>query len=205
MSNDLAVASQINDDDDLVSVSELFARADPAPTAATAPATPAAGTHKRQVSEAVPRDERLTGLRQPPRRRCNHRLWGVPRRPRGQIQALAQALAQPMTRARAAGPGSPNGAIEVQLQSMQCKRCLRIARIAQLVTPVTVIHLTARAQSRVATLHLIVHELIAFLVVSVAIAGTGVRLALRSGVTLPQVTAKIDPPESSRATTTETR
>jgi hypothetical protein len=47
-----------NDDDDLVSISELFARADPAPTAATATATPAAGTHKRQISEAVPRDER---------------------------------------------------------------------------------------------------------------------------------------------------
>jgi hypothetical protein len=47
-----------NDDDDLVSVSDLFARADPAPTAATATAIPAAGTHKRQISEAVPRDER---------------------------------------------------------------------------------------------------------------------------------------------------
>ena len=34
-------------DDDLVSVSELFARADPAPTAATTPATPSVGTHKR--------------------------------------------------------------------------------------------------------------------------------------------------------------
>ena len=44
----------ISDDDDLVSVNELFARADPAPTAATATATPAAGTHKRQISEAVP-------------------------------------------------------------------------------------------------------------------------------------------------------
>jgi hypothetical protein len=42
-----------------VYVSELFARADPAPTAATATATPAGGTHKRQISGVVPRDERL--------------------------------------------------------------------------------------------------------------------------------------------------
>src|SRR5271163_912274 len=48
-----------NDDDDLVAVSELFARVDPAPTAVTATAIPAASTHKRQISEAVPRDERL--------------------------------------------------------------------------------------------------------------------------------------------------
>jgi hypothetical protein len=47
-----------DDDDDLVSISELFAKADPTPTAATATATSAAGTHKRQISEAVPRDER---------------------------------------------------------------------------------------------------------------------------------------------------
>jgi len=47
-----------NDDDDLVTVSELFARVDPAPTAITPTAIPAAGTHKRQISEAVPRDER---------------------------------------------------------------------------------------------------------------------------------------------------
>jgi hypothetical protein len=40
-------------------VSKLFARADPAPTAATATATAAAGTHKRQISEAVPREEPL--------------------------------------------------------------------------------------------------------------------------------------------------
>jgi hypothetical protein len=48
-----------NDDDDLVAVSELFARVDPAPTAVTATAIPAASTYKRQISEAVPRDERL--------------------------------------------------------------------------------------------------------------------------------------------------
>jgi hypothetical protein len=48
-----------DDDDDLVSVSELFARADPDPTTATA--TPAAGTHKRQISEAIPREERPNG------------------------------------------------------------------------------------------------------------------------------------------------
>jgi hypothetical protein len=39
-------------------MSELFARADPAPTTATATAIPAAGIYKRQVSEAVPWDER---------------------------------------------------------------------------------------------------------------------------------------------------
>ena len=44
-----------------MSVSELFAGADPIPTTATATAIPAAGTHKRQISEAAPRDERLNG------------------------------------------------------------------------------------------------------------------------------------------------
>ena len=38
-----------NSDDDLVSVNELFAKADPAPTTATATAIPAVGTHKRQI------------------------------------------------------------------------------------------------------------------------------------------------------------
>jgi hypothetical protein len=55
------IISNDDDDNDLVSISELFelfARADLAPTAATATATSAAGTHKRQISEAVPRDER---------------------------------------------------------------------------------------------------------------------------------------------------
>ena len=45
-----------DDDDDLVSVRELFVRVEPAPAAATT--TSAAGTHKRQISEAVPQDER---------------------------------------------------------------------------------------------------------------------------------------------------
>jgi hypothetical protein len=95
----------------------------------------------------------------------------LPRRPRGQIQALA--LAQPMTPARVAGPGSPNGVIEVGCVSiafLEMDELLRIARIAQSVTPVTVIHSTASAPSRVATLHPIVHKLLAFLVVPVAIA-----------------------------------
>ena len=48
--------SPFDDDDDLVSVRELFARVEPGPAAATT--TSAAGTHKRQISEAVPRDER---------------------------------------------------------------------------------------------------------------------------------------------------
>lgn len=38
-----------NSDDDLVSVNELFAKADPAPTTATATAIPAVGTPKRQI------------------------------------------------------------------------------------------------------------------------------------------------------------
>jgi hypothetical protein len=38
-----------NSDDDLVSVNELFTKADPALTTATATAIPAAGTHKRQI------------------------------------------------------------------------------------------------------------------------------------------------------------
>jgi hypothetical protein len=54
----LVITSYDDDDDDLISVRKLFARADPAPTETT---TAAAGTHKRQISEAVPRDERLNG------------------------------------------------------------------------------------------------------------------------------------------------
>ena len=38
-----------------MSVSELFVRVEPGPAAATT--TSAAGTHKRQISEAVPQDE----------------------------------------------------------------------------------------------------------------------------------------------------
>jgi hypothetical protein len=38
-----------DDDDDLVSVNELFARADPDPAPTAATATPAACTHKRQI------------------------------------------------------------------------------------------------------------------------------------------------------------
>ena len=52
------ISPLIDDDDDLVSVSELFARVDPAPTTATATTISAAGTHKRQISEAIPQDER---------------------------------------------------------------------------------------------------------------------------------------------------
>jgi len=50
-----------DDDDDLVSVSELFARANPDPAATAATAAPAASTHKRQISEAIPREERPNG------------------------------------------------------------------------------------------------------------------------------------------------
>jgi hypothetical protein len=57
--------SNDDDDDDLVSVSELFARADPHPAPTAATATPAAGTHKWQISEAVPREERPNGPETP--------------------------------------------------------------------------------------------------------------------------------------------
>src|SRR5271163_4194314 len=73
-----------------------------------------------------------------------------------------------MIPARVAGPGSLNGVTEVGCLSiafLEMDELLRIARIAQSVTPVTVIHSTASAQSRVATPHLIVHELLAFLMV----------------------------------------
>ena len=55
------IISNANDDDDLVSVREFFAREDPdlAPTAATTTTT--AGTHKRQISEAISREERSNG------------------------------------------------------------------------------------------------------------------------------------------------
>ena len=56
------------------------------------------------------------GLRLPPRRRRNKRLRGAPRRPRRPRRQI-QALAQPITLARVAGPGNPNGVIEMQLQS----------------------------------------------------------------------------------------
>jgi hypothetical protein len=73
--NSPLIISNDANDDDLVYVSELFARADPAPTAATATATPAAGTHRRQISEAVPRDERLnrpkTTLTAPPQQQAS--------------------------------------------------------------------------------------------------------------------------------------
>ena len=75
-----------NDDNDLVSVSELLARADPTPTTATATAVPAADTYKRQISDAVPRDEHLNGpettpVAAPPQQKAS----GIPRRPRGHI------------------------------------------------------------------------------------------------------------------------
>src|SRR5271170_7086434 len=85
-----------------------------------------------------------------------------------------------------AGPRSQNGSIEVQLQS----NCLRIARI---VTPVIAIHSTASAQSRVATLHLIVHELLAFLAVPVMPAPHGIGdrgASVRSAHRTPQRSAR---------------
>ena len=79
----------ISNDDDLVAVSELFARADPAPAAVAATAIPAAGTHN--LGDCALGMSAQIGLRLPPRRRRNKRLRGVPRRPRRQIQAQALA------------------------------------------------------------------------------------------------------------------
>jgi len=84
------------------------------PTAVTATAIPAAGTHKRQISEAVPWDERPNRPETTPAAPPQQQASGVPRRPRGQIQAQAQA--QLITPARVTGPRSLNGVIEVQLQ-----------------------------------------------------------------------------------------
>jgi hypothetical protein len=50
-----------DDDDDLVSVREFFAREDPDPTSTAVTTTSAAGTHKRQISEAISREERSNG------------------------------------------------------------------------------------------------------------------------------------------------
>ena len=78
-----------------------------------------------------------------------------------------------MTSVRVVGLGSPNSVTEVgclPIAFLEMDELLRIARIAQSVTLLTVIHSTASAQSRVATLHLIVYELLAFLVVPVAVA-----------------------------------
>jgi hypothetical protein len=64
-------------------------------------------------------------------------------------------------------------------------KLLRIGRIAQSVTPVTVTHLTGSDRSRVTTLHLIVHELLALLVAIAMPApqsvGAGVGVAHRNG------------------------
>jgi hypothetical protein len=96
---------------------ELFARADPALTTATATAIPAAGTHKRQISEAVPRDERPNGPETTPAAPRQQEASGGSQGAQGADIGQAQALAQPITPARVAGPGSLNGVIEIQLQS----------------------------------------------------------------------------------------
>ena len=149
---------------DLVSVSELFARADPNPAATAATATPAAGTHKRQISEAVPREERPNGPETTLAAPQQQASGGCPGSPGGRYKRRHKRCATNDT-ARVAGPGSPNGIIEVGCLSiafLKIDELLRIARIGQLVMPMMVIHSIASAQSQVATLHLIVHELLAF-------------------------------------------
>jgi hypothetical protein len=98
-------------------MSELFARADSAPTTATATAIPATGTHERQISEAVPRDERPNGPETTPAAPPQQEASGVFQEAQGADIGAAQALAQPITPATVAGPGSLNGVIEIQLQS----------------------------------------------------------------------------------------
>jgi hypothetical protein len=101
---------------DLVSLSELFARADLDPAATAATATPAAGTHKRQISEVVPQEERPNGPETTPRGAATIGFGGVPKRPRGQIQVQAQTqtqtLAQSTTPTRVAEPANPNDTLE---------------------------------------------------------------------------------------------
>ena len=71
-----------------MSVSELFARADPTPTAATITAMPSAGSYKRQISEAVPREERLNGPETIPAA-PQQQASGVSRRPKGQDTGIS--------------------------------------------------------------------------------------------------------------------
>jgi len=68
-----------DDDDDLVSLSELFATEDPDPALTAPTATPA---HKRQISEAVPREERPNGPETTPAA-PQQQASGGSRRPRG--------------------------------------------------------------------------------------------------------------------------
>jgi len=65
----------------------------------------------------MPRDERPNRPETTSAALPQQETSGVPRKPRRQIQALALALAQPITLARVEGPGSPNGVIEMKLQS----------------------------------------------------------------------------------------
>ena len=83
------IISNDDEDDNLVPVSELFARADPDPTQMAATATSVAGTHKRQISEAVPREKRPNGPETNPRGAATAGFGGFPGGPEGQIQALA--------------------------------------------------------------------------------------------------------------------
>jgi hypothetical protein len=89
------------------------------PRAVAATAIPAAGTHKRQISEAVPWDESPNGPEitsaAPPQQETSGGSREVQEADTG--AGVAQALAQPITLARVAGPGSPNAVIEMQLQS----------------------------------------------------------------------------------------
>jgi hypothetical protein len=92
---------------------------------------PSQTSHKRQISEAIPRSERLkspetapaAALEQGPERTQEEEAAGTGPRKSGRIR----------------GPKRPK---------LRCKQCLGIARLAAVVTPVTVIHSTAGARTR---------------------------------------------------------
>src|SRR5271155_1316841 len=108
---------------------ESFDPRAPIPQAPLNPA-PKQTSHKRQISEAIPQNERLNS----PETHPAAALEQGPEHTQEDTQEDTQEAGA------AGGHEGPNSAIEVQLQ---CKWCLGIARIAQSVTPVTVIHSTA--------------------------------------------------------------
>jgi hypothetical protein len=121
-----------------------------------------------------------------PRRSAQTGLRLPPAAPQQQASGGAQE-AQGADTGAGADTDTDAGAVNDTHKSSRArkpKRHLGIVRIAQSVTPVTVIHPTASAQSQVATLHLFARELLKILVVPVAIAmlaphGIGSRPAVR--------------------------
>jgi hypothetical protein len=98
-----------------VSVSELFARANPEPAPTAATATPAGGYRQAADLKGRTPEERPNGPETITRRR-NNKLWRVPRR---QVQTQAQMLVQSMIPVRMAEPASPNGTVDVQTATLE--------------------------------------------------------------------------------------